>query len=245
VRIDPHTMRVASSVPVPDPAGVALGGGSLWVTSRASDSVVRIDPQSARTIGTPIRVGSQPTDVAFAFGSVWTANSADGTVSHIDASGSQPDAPIRVTAHHPLSPGGTAKSIEQPGDEVLALTAGANAIWVATTDQPRTTRQISVSRIDPKTRAVVGRRIAVTGGVPLRLAAQADAVWATDVGNLVPGSPIRPAQLLRIDPAGDDLSGPPVRVGHDPGGVTVGLGHVWVANTADNTISEILPGGAG
>ncbi len=237
-------MRLASSIPVTDPAGLAIGGGSVWVTSRATDSVVRIDPQSARTIGTPIRVGSQPTDISFAFGCVWTANSADGTVSHIAVPSGQADPPIRVTAHHPLSPGGTTKSIEQPGDEVLALTAGADAIWVATTDQPRTSQRISVSRIDPKARAVVGRPIAVTGGVPLRLAAQTNALWATDIGNLVPGSPIRPAQLLRIDPAGDDLSGPPIRVGHDPGGITAGLGHVWVANTADNTISEILPGPA-
>jgi DNA-binding beta-propeller fold protein YncE len=239
VRIDAQTLRPGPPIPVADPAGVAIGAGSVWITSRSADTVIRIDPRTSRISRPPIRVGSQPTDIAFADGAAWSANSADGTVSRVDAASDQAGPPIRVAPHHPLSPGGSARAIEQPGDEVLALAAGQGAIWVATTDQQLPAR-FYVSRIDPASRAV-GGPLAITGGVPLRLAAGAGGVWATDPGSALPGSPQRSPRLERVDPGGRALSGPATGVGRDPAGVTVGLGRVWVTSAAENTVTEITP----
>jgi YVTN family beta-propeller protein len=62
---------------------VAFGEGAVWVTSRRSDTVLRINPATS-SVQPPIRVGNGPTGIAVGAGQVWVANADDGTVSTID-----------------------------------------------------------------------------------------------------------------------------------------------------------------
>jgi YVTN family beta-propeller protein len=79
------------------PAGLAAGGGYIWVANTDDNSVTRIDPASAGLAASlPIAVGDGPTAVAFGAGSVWVANTAAGTVSRIDARTNEVEATIDV-----------------------------------------------------------------------------------------------------------------------------------------------------
>jgi ABC-type transport system substrate-binding protein/DNA-binding SARP family transcriptional activator len=64
------------------PAGVALGGGSVWVSNTAEATVTRFKPSSGKV--TKINVGKAPSGVTFGAGAVWVANGVDGTVARID-----------------------------------------------------------------------------------------------------------------------------------------------------------------
>jgi DNA-binding beta-propeller fold protein YncE len=61
---------------------VALGDGVVWVTSVGGDTVLRVDPATAKA--EEIRVGNGSSGIAFGADRVWVANALDGTVSAID-----------------------------------------------------------------------------------------------------------------------------------------------------------------
>jgi YVTN family beta-propeller protein len=63
---------------------VAVGLGYVWVANGGDDSVTRIDPITFEASGTPVTVGSGPSDIAIGFGSVWTTDYDGGTVSRIN-----------------------------------------------------------------------------------------------------------------------------------------------------------------
>ena len=64
----------------PDPAAIAVGGGSVWVALSASGYVLRIDPRS-RQVTDRIPVGRGPAALAYAGDALWVADSGDGTVA--------------------------------------------------------------------------------------------------------------------------------------------------------------------
>jgi YVTN family beta-propeller protein len=69
-RIDPRTLGVRDVVAVgPNPAGVAIGAGSVWVAS-SDGAVYRIDPDSDRVVAT-VEVGGTPNAVVVGGGRVW------------------------------------------------------------------------------------------------------------------------------------------------------------------------------
>jgi virginiamycin B lyase len=107
VRIDPSTNRVVTTIPIsqaapansPSPTAVAVGAGSVWVTSRfvvidaaaAHNStptpkpgiLSRIDPATNSIVAT-IPVGLDPFGVSVGEGSVWVANRTGFTISKVD-----------------------------------------------------------------------------------------------------------------------------------------------------------------
>ncbi len=110
-RFDPRLSAPPVRVPLPfHPAGIAVGGGAVWVTRTDGDTVWRIDPRTS-TVSRTITVGNLASGVAFGDGAVWVA-SGDGTVSRIDPSSNRVVATIAV--------GGT------PVD----LAVGARRVWV-------------------------------------------------------------------------------------------------------------------
>jgi ABC-type branched-subunit amino acid transport system substrate-binding protein/DNA-binding beta-propeller fold protein YncE len=114
MRIDPRTNRVGERIPIgsQSPSGIAVGGGSVWVTAEEEGLVWRIEPgpdPSTRTID----VGTGVTYIAYGAGAVWTANYIDGVVSRIDP---------RTNAVTDRIPIGAAQ----------ALAAGAGSVWVST-----------------------------------------------------------------------------------------------------------------
>ena len=64
--------------------GIAVGGGSVWVTDEATGSVVGIDP-ATNAVASKATVGAGPTGIAYGDGSLWVANALDGTVSRVYA----------------------------------------------------------------------------------------------------------------------------------------------------------------
>jgi class 3 adenylate cyclase/streptogramin lyase len=63
-------------------ASVALGMKGVWFTSSSSQTLSKVDPQSASTAET-FRVGRGPSSIAAGAGAIWVANSRDGTISRI------------------------------------------------------------------------------------------------------------------------------------------------------------------
>ena len=109
----PRTDRVVKRIVLAfDPAGVAFGGGRVWVTDNGGDRLAEVDPAVNRVVRS-IRVGDGPIGVAFGDGSVWTANYLAGTVSRID--------PKR----------GTIESTAKVGPYPTSIAVGEGGAWVA------------------------------------------------------------------------------------------------------------------
>jgi YVTN family beta-propeller protein len=72
-RIDPATNTVEATIPIGgEPAGVAVGEGSIWIADAGTRSVVRVDP-AANRVAARIRVGARPRGIAVGGGSVWVS----------------------------------------------------------------------------------------------------------------------------------------------------------------------------
>ncbi len=205
--------------------GLAVGAGVVWVTSRIAGTVTRIDPTTRRA-DRPIRVGAGAADVVVAEGAVWVANGAASTISRVDPATGRVAAPIRSGA-----------------PSVLALAAGDDGLWVARAGG-RVEDRVAIVRLDPAKRAVIGPVVAVSGAVPLDLAAGSGSVWATDAGSVLPlGSP-RSAAVTRIDArSGPARAGGPLRVGRRPSAIAAGAGGLWVADAIDGTVTPVAVGG--
>ena len=224
-RVDPTTRRRSAVARVADPGGIAAGLGSVWVTSRRDGTVTALDPRTGRPRGAPVRTGDTPGDVRLGFGSAWVANTGDGTVTRIDARSRRPVGdPIRVS-----------------DAQVLSLAVGEGAVWAAATDSAQNAR-VELRRIEPDGGEVGEDAVALPTGLPLELAAGLGSVWATDAGNVLPGTPPRRAAVRRIDARERVPAGAPVPLPAAPGGVAVGAGAVWVTTSGDGALRRIVPG---
>ena len=130
--------------------GIAVGGGSVWVTDESSRSVVRIDARTNKWTET-VSVGNGPTGIAFGHGSVWVTNSLDGTVARINPRTN------KMTAVIPVGEGPDAIAIER------------DAVWVSAEFSEE------IARIDP-TKDQVVERIPVANR-PKGLALLENRVW--------------------------------------------------------------------
>lgn len=189
------------------------------MTSRTARTVTRIDAATLRR-DPPIKVGAGPADIVFAAGGVWVAEADSGSVTRIDARTRKASRPLK------LAPG-----------QVLALGADDGAVYAAVS-KTKLNDDLQVVRIDPKSGKVTGAPVAITGGVPLRLAVGSGSVWVTDVGSSLPGSTTRPPGLLRIDGSGASVSTVTAVAGR-PSSVTTGPGAVWVTDSTRGTLTRI------
>jgi YVTN family beta-propeller protein len=70
-RIDAATNSVEATIPVGgEPAGIAVGEGSVWIADPGTRSIIRVDPKNDRVVAR-IRVGARPRGIAVGDGSVW------------------------------------------------------------------------------------------------------------------------------------------------------------------------------
>lgn len=77
------------------PTRLAAAGAAVWVTDAGTTipgpprapSVLRIDAESRRVVGRPVRVGTSPAGIAIGAGAVWVTSSSDGTLTRIDPAG--------------------------------------------------------------------------------------------------------------------------------------------------------------
>jgi YVTN family beta-propeller protein len=98
-RIDLASGRTVATIRVRRaPLDLAVTPGAVWVTNSGGggNSVTRIDPQTNRLAGRPVRTGASPQSLAVGAGSVWVANHDAHTVTRIDQASGKVVADIPV-----------------------------------------------------------------------------------------------------------------------------------------------------
>ena len=90
IPIDPVTggepRTGAAIATAPHPRGIAIGFGSVWLSSGDEGTVARYDLDGGGPTAT-VEVGADPADVDIGGGAVWTADQGADTVSRIDPAG--------------------------------------------------------------------------------------------------------------------------------------------------------------
>jgi YVTN family beta-propeller protein len=150
-RLDAASGRVVERVdPQAGPAGVAVGGGGVWVTDYFANTVTEVDSAGRKHV---VDVGGGPTGVAYGDRAVWVTDSLGDTVSRVDPRSRRVLHTIKV------------------GARPVGVAVGAGAVWVANSLDG------TVSRIDPSTDRVTGR--VEIGGSPQAITVADGRVWVT------------------------------------------------------------------
>jgi YVTN family beta-propeller protein len=230
--IDPADNSVVKSIQLdPTPGPLAAGAGGLWVLSRGSWTMARIDPRTRRLVRS-FGFGETPDNVAVD-GEVWVSDgcSIGGKPGRVDHPFSAADGGTELDEEIPLDGAfaGAAPRLErQTAEAVCGLAAEGTSAWVAT-NVPQGVVQVDYDRAGAETRVV---RATPLPRAPDAVALGFGSLWVTDSrANLV----------RRLDPE----SGRTVRrihVGNDPVALAAGAGAVWVANRGDNSVSRVDPG---
>ncbi|HET7445767.1 MAG TPA: protein kinase [Solirubrobacterales bacterium] len=139
------------------PLRLAIGAGSLWVSSASTGSLRRIGLASSKG-AVPIRVGRGPAGLTVGGGTVWIANARGDNVTMVDS------ATETVT--------GTVEVGDQPG----GVDAGTSSVWVALTGAG------AVARISLSSGELDGSPVGV-GPEPGAVAVGETAVWVADNGD--------------------------------------------------------------
>lgn len=228
------------------PDAVAVGADSIWVTSRKTNMLTRIDPRTL-TIAEQIPVGHGPNAVAVGTGdyAVWVANEQDGTVMRIDANtntqvpagGIKVGRRPRAVATSPgyvfvANRGGNtvtrigaksrrANGTIQVGKRPTAMIVANKLLWVANAGDG------TVARVNMKTDQIVGRTH--VGGQPFTLAATSREVFVGDRSG---------GKVLRLNAKTGAVEGKPVAV-PDPVAMRAGGGSIWVASRSKGTVTRI------
>jgi YVTN family beta-propeller protein len=212
----------------------------------AALSLTACHTQSSSSRVVTVALPGRPSAVAFASGLVWVADDGRGVVVTVDARrGKVVGLPIRV------------------GPSPIGLAAGAGAVWVADASG-------TVTAIDTSTRRVKGPSVRI-GAALSGIATGAGAVWVTDIerGILwrvdpsdrttlptnVPMGVVRAAVFDgKVWVTNSDATVTVVNattlsventmtVGNGPIGLAPAGGAMWVANSDDDTVSAVDPGG--
>ena len=170
-RIDPRRDRVTDFIPLPsDPVSIAVGGGRVWVGENSAPApcvVMRIDPVTNRTTGSPITVGDAPVSIVSGAGSLWVTSGAGDSVVGIDPATGAVTATLSIPTVDAVGAGSlwgaTGYAIQRmdpsalrppvtitlPGAQDVVFWAGS--AW-AVTGAP----SVKLVRIDPATNRVTG-----------------------------------------------------------------------------------------
>ncbi len=220
--------------------------GALWVPSRDSGTVSRIDPATNKVTAT-IDVGDHPRTPVFAHDALWVPNGASGTVSRIDPAtnkvtatidvGNLPSTPIFVNGALWV-PNFSSSSITRIDPVTNTVTAtievgrfpitpifADGALWVP--------NQGSITRIDPATNTVTAT--IDVGGSPKTPVFADGALWVTNSDSGSDGG-----SVSRIDPATNNVTAT-IEVYEYPRTPVFADGAIWVTNRGPNTVSRIDP----
>jgi DNA-binding beta-propeller fold protein YncE len=217
-RIDLATGRTVATITVRrGPLDLAVTPGAVWVTNSGGggDSVARIDPQTNRLAGRPVRTGASPQSLAVGGGSLWVANHDAGTVTRIALASGEVVADIPVPS------------------EPHRVAYGAGAAWVGNWHDN------SVSRIDPQTNRVVGSPIPIGFHHAGNLVVGAGSVWVTS-DYRVDAAP-HDVVVVRIDPQ-TNRAVDTIAMGGHPIDVAATEGAVWVSVADPGTVLRIAVG---
>jgi YVTN family beta-propeller protein len=216
-RIDPQSNRVVATIPLASGSvSVAAGPGAVWVNNINRKTVTQVDPQTNRVVAT-IPIGDVATGISYGAGSLWICTSGGGAqgLTRIDPQTRQVQAQIDVGADQSLGCG-----------DVVALD---QTVWIAASGDGGNTYN-TVESVDPATNKVTARiRLAANIDYPGGFAADQHGVWAVD------GS----QGLFRIDPRTEKVVGLLSQTA--VGGVAVGAGAVWLADSQTGEVERITP----
>jgi hypothetical protein len=253
VRVIPSTGQVWAGPSFQEVNGIADGLGSLWLTggdAAQKHLLYAVDAVTGRlnaTVRFPSLPVINPNDVAVGSGAVWVAVGAsvyrvgpgtslvDNRVTRafaalphgrligdiaVDAGAVWVTDSTRGRVYRFAAATGRLEAVVAVGATAGALTVGDGGVWVANGDA-HTVSRISVTRnrVD---------LVVTVPGVPSHLAASESGLWVTDGTNSVVNLP--EGHFGRV------LTVP---VGRGPTGVAAIGNTVWVANTADGTLSRI------
>ena len=206
-----------------EPVGVAVGGGTVWVSSREGRSLERLDAATGEPIGRPKGLEGDGEQVSIDFeGDVWVAvGTGDGAPGHV--------------MHY--APNGKLVAKIPAGDEPRGIAIGERYAWAANINSG------TVTQIDIAENSVV-RDVAVGAGPARAIAGGAKAggdaapggeptvgIWVSNSGD---------GTVTRITQQGDATT--EVQVGGSPRGIAVGGGFVWVVDQDTNQLVQINPG---
>ncbi|MGA2303416.1 MAG: hypothetical protein ABSH29_04365 [Acidimicrobiales bacterium] len=205
------------------PSGLAFGGGHLWVSNQAGNSLTEIDPSTGAWMGT-FRAGrygfNHPTAITSVGPDLFVANGS-GSLSEVRAGNG---AAIRTIS-------GPKFGFLHP----IALAVSGNTVLVLNAGRPSATPAVagSITEIDARTghllRKVSGSSFAFDD--PIALAVSGPDAYIADVANnSVTEIDITSGALVRVV-AGQGLN--------TPDGITVADGHVWVADAGSNAATDI------
>lgn len=201
------------------PSGLAVGGGHLWVTNEAGNSLSEINPTNGSWIATYDAAAyglRRPTAIASDGPNLYVANAA-GSVSEIRASDGSFIRTIAGARYHFVDP----IAIEATGSVVLVLNAG-HANGAGSITEIRAGDGALV-------RTVSGRAFGFADPMALTVSG-ADVFVADRRNNAVTEVRVATGRLVRFDS----------QQGLDaPDGIAVEDGVVWVADSASNAATEI------
>ena len=231
VAIDPANNAVVKPIRLdPTPGPIAAGAGGLWVLSRGSWTLSRINAGTGRVVRS-FGVGETPGNVAAA-GEVWVSDRCSiggdpGMLDHpFTGAGGGIELDEAISLEHAF-PREEPRLTAQSPAAVCGLAAAGRSAWVATNVhqgivQMTYDRGVGQSRI---ARAIRLPR------APAGLAVGFRSLWATDGQRDL---------IRRIDPAsGRTIRA--IRVGNDPIAIAAGAGAVWVVNSGEDSLSRIDP----
>ncbi|HLE99046.1 MAG TPA: BTAD domain-containing putative transcriptional regulator [Gaiellaceae bacterium] len=208
--LDPDTGGIVASVPLGTaPSAVAVGEGSVWVVDADDRTVSQIDAET-RTLVRTFSTSATPTDVGVGAGSLWIGNAPSGSFLPTSILRFDPETSLVVdTIDLGAPPGGHLGAVLADFSR-QHIAAAEDAVWVINPD-------LTVSRIDPRSNAIVAR-IDDVGAE--NIAVGEGEVWITEG-----------TDLAEIDPSVNEIARRiPVGEGVALAGIAIGGGAVWVAD---------------
>jgi len=253
VRVLSSTGQVRGGPSFPAVNGIASGLGRLWLTGGGAGQnhlLYALDPVTSRIDGRvalPSRLVMNPGDVATGSGAAWVAVGASvyrvgsahaltgGAVAHafatlprggivgdlaVDAGAVWATDMAHGKVYRFAASTGRLEAVVPVGATAGAMAVGDGGVWVADAYAHAVSRiSVTRNRVDS---------VLTVPGVPSHIAATDSGLWVTDgTGGVV------------TDLEGTAGRAVTVRVGREPTGLAASGDTVWVANTADGTLSRI------
>jgi hypothetical protein len=211
--------RVAGVREFDEPTGLAFGGGHLWVTNEAGNSVTEINPSSGAWVNSFTHnegyLFSRPVAITQSGADLFVANAGD-SVSEMSTNNGKLVRVIKGAKYHFVSP----VAITSSGNTILVLNAGHGASGSITEFNERTGSFM---------RTISGSSFAFDN--PAAFTVSGSDVFVADEGNnSMTEVNVANGALVRVV-AGQGLDA--------PDGIAVQSGEVWVADNASSAATEI------
>ena len=76
--------RVVETIPVGDAPSHPNLAGTIWVPNTGDGTVTRLDPETGRVMGRPVKIGQTADRVSVGVGAVWVTSYADETLTRLE-----------------------------------------------------------------------------------------------------------------------------------------------------------------